>query len=281
MTRMVLLPWRGFARSPFLQISKRAAKRIVPLALAIYFIPVPFAIYVCLGLLDFLRNKRRTLSALDRYFAGNGFFTWLLSPFNLLMDLLALPYRNKGIYQLSDLPEPYQDEINAIIGAAHRSDLVGKLESKLGEKKRGMIFFKWYGKNVQTSVDVPDFHREYKYIRTIGLSIFNTKQSTGKHFGPLRVTLRVLYNINQIDGENVYIKVGSHINYWRDNKLFIFDDTLQHQSCNRSDEPRYCLFVDILRPSLLPGLLSAILACLRLAFARFNFAFYKHWAFIK
>jgi hypothetical protein len=39
--------------------------------------------------------------------------------------------------------------------------------------------------------------------------------------------------------------------------------------------------VDILRPSLFPALMSAILACVRTVIARFNFAFYKHWAFIK
>jgi beta-hydroxylase len=281
MVRNRLLPGVGFSRSPFLHFAKKAGKRIVPLALAIYFIPTLFAIYVGLGLLDFVRNRRRTLSALDRYFAGNGFVTWLLSPFNLLIDLISLPYRNKGVYHLSDLPESHQEEINAVIEAARRSDLVGKLETRLGGNKRGMIFFKWYGKNLQTSVEVPEFHYVYKHIRTIGVSIFNTKQSTGKHFGPLRVTLRVLYNINGIDSANVYIKVGGHINYWRDNKLFIFDDTLQHQSCNQSDEVRYCLFVDILRPSLFPGLLGAILACVRVVIARFNFAFYKHWAFIK
>jgi len=249
--------------------------------MAVYFIPAVFAVYVGLGLLDFVRNKRRTLAALDRYFAGNGFFTWLLSPFNLLMDGIALPYRNKGVYQLADLPEPYQDEINALIEAARRNDLVGKLQAKLGDNQRGMIFFKWYGENIQASVDVPEFHHVYKYVRTIGVSIFNTKQSTGKHFGPLRVTLRVLYNINAIDSNHVYIKVGSHVHHWRDNKLFIFDDTLQHQSCNQSDEVRYCLFVDILRPSHCPRLLGAILACVRVAVARFNFVFYRHWAFIK
>jgi len=269
------------ARPRTMRMAKKAVKRIVPAALAVYVFPITFTVFVGFGLLDFVRNKRRTLVTLDRYFAGNGFFTWLLSPFNLLMDLLALPYRNKGIYQLADLPKPYRDEITALIDAAHRSDLVGKLNSKLGEYKRGMIFFKWYGKNVQTSVDVPEFHRPYKFVRTIGVSIFNTRQSTGKHFGPLRVTLRVLYNINQIDSRDVYIKVGNHVNYWRENKLFIFDDTLQHQSCNRSDEVRYCLFVDILRPSLLPGVMGAILTCVRMAIARFNFAFYKHWAFIK
>ncbi|HEX5268906.1 MAG TPA: aspartyl/asparaginyl beta-hydroxylase domain-containing protein, partial [Gemmataceae bacterium] len=259
----------------------KAAKRIIPFALAVYFIPGVLAIYVGLGLLDFLRNTRRTLGTLDRYFAGNGIFTWLLSPFNLLMDVISLPYWNRGVYQLSDLPAPYRDEINAMIEAARGSDLVAKLDAKMQGAKRGMIFFKWYGKNVQTSIDVPEFHRPYRYIRTIGVSIFNTKQSTGKHFGPLRVTLRVLYNINEIASDNVYIKVGNHVNYWRDNKLFIFDDTLQHQSCNQSDEVRYCMFVDILRPSPFPALMSAILACVRVVIARFNAAFYKHWSFIK
>jgi beta-hydroxylase len=271
----------GRSRSPYLHFARKAAKRVVPFALAVYFIPIVFAVFVGLGLLDFVRNKRRTLSALDRYFAGNGVFTWLLSPFNLLIDLISLPYWNKGVYQLSDLPESYQDELNALIETARSSDLVGKLQAKLGDTRRAMLFFKWYGKNVQTSVDVPEFHRPHKYIRTIGVSVFAMAQSTGKHFGPLRVTLRVLYNINDTHSKDVYIKVGGHINRWRENKLFIFDDTLQHQSCNKSDEVRYCLFVDILRPSLFPGLASAILAGVRVLIARFNYAFYKHWAFIK
>jgi beta-hydroxylase len=281
MTTNALTSQVGLSRSSPLGFFKKAAKRIIPLALGIYFIPGLLAVYVGFGLLDFLRNRRRTLGTLDRYFAGNGFITWLLSPFNLLMDVICLPYWNRGTYQLSDLPRAYQDEINAMIEAARQSDLVTKLDEKMQGTRRGMIFFKWYGKNVKTSVDVPAFHRPYRFIRTIGVSIFNTKQSTGKHFGPLRVTLRVLYNVNEITSENVYIKVGNQINYWRDNKLFIFDDTLQHQSCNQSDEVRYCMFVDILRPSLFPGVMSAILACVRVVIARFNFAFYKHWAFIR
>jgi beta-hydroxylase len=262
-------------------ISKKAAKRIIPLALALYFIPAQFAVFASFGLLDFMRNQARKLSSFDRYFAGNGVFTWLLSPLNLVLDLLCLPYWNKGIYKLTDLPVGYQDEIKSMMDAAQRGDLVGKLAAKMDEHKRGMIFFKWYGKNVQTSIDVPEFHRPYKYIRTIGVSVFTKKQSTGKHFGPLRITLRVLYNINQIDSDKVYIKVGTHTNYWRENKLFIFDDTLQHQSCNQSDAVRYCMFVDILRPSLVPGVMSAILSGVRVLMARVNYAFYKHWAFIK
>jgi len=261
---------------------KKWTKRIAIFAAAVYFIPIVLVVYVVCGLLDFVRNRRRTLDLIERYFAGNGVQTWLLAPFNLLMDVFTFPYWNRRIYELADLPQGHQDEINAMIEAAHQSDLVGKLQEKMGDKPRGMIFFKWYGKNVETSVNIPAFHRDFKYIRTIGVSIFNKKQSTGKHFGPLRVTLRVLYNINDINSDKVYVKVGKHINYWRDQKLFIFDDTLQHQSCNESDEVRYCMFVDILRPSLFPRLMSAILTCVRTAIGvRSGRAFFKHWVMIR
>ena len=224
------------------RILKKTLKRVVPLALALYFIPWVFATYFLLGLIDVSRNSQRTIRTLDRYFAGNGVFTWLLSPFNLLLDLFCLPYWNRGIYRLQDLPKGYRAEIQALIDAAAERNLVGLLESKMQEKKRGMIFFKWYGKNIPASVDMPEYHHSFKYIRTIGVSIFNKKQSTGEHFGPLRVTLRVLYNINDIDSKNVFIRVGNQTHYWQESKLFIFDDTLQHQSCNESDAMRYCLF---------------------------------------
>jgi aspartyl/asparaginyl beta-hydroxylase (cupin superfamily) len=260
---------------------KKALKRVLGLTLALYFVPLLFAVYVIFGLIDVCRNNQRTLRTLDRYFAGNGIFTWLLSPFNLLMDLLCLPYTNKGIYRLEDLPEGYRSEIQTLIDAAKDRNLVGMLEAKMQEKKRGMIFFKWYGKNIDASVDMPEYHQAFKYIRTIGVSMFNKRQSTGEHFGPLRITLRVLYNINDINSQDVYLRVGNQTHYWQDNKLFIFDDTLQHQSCNQSDAMRYCLFVDILRPSPWPQVLSGFLTSIRLMMAPIRAVFYKHWSVIK
>lgn len=268
-------------RLPSRRTVKKGLKRIVPLAAALYLVPYLTAVAFAVGFIDYARNTGRGLASFDRYFFGNGIVTWLLAPFNLLMDLLTFPYRNRGVYNLADLPRAYQDELTAIFDAAHRNDLVGKLREKLGDTKRAMIFFKWYGKNVETSVEMPEYHAPFEFVRTIGVSIFNTRQSTGKHYGPLRITLRVLYNINDIDSPDVFIEVGGRVHRWRDGKLFIFDDTLQHQSCNQSDEARYCLFIDILRPSYVPRLLRGILACVRLMIARFNAIFYKNWTFIK
>ena len=264
-----------------LRFAKKAAKRVVPFALAAYFVPWGLAVAVLVGLLDVLRNRPLALGTIDRYFAGNGVFTWLLAPFNLLMDVLALPYRNRGVYKLADLPWGHQQEIRELIDAAHRRDLVGQLQPLLGETKRGMLFFQWYGKVLPTSVDVPEYTKRFKYIRTIGVSIFNKRQSTGRHFGPLRITLRVLYNVNPVDSPDVYIEVGDHVHRWRDDPLFIFDDTLQHQSVNQADAVRYCLFVDILRPSLVPWLFSGVLTGVRLLVAPVRAVFYKHWKILR
>jgi aspartyl/asparaginyl beta-hydroxylase (cupin superfamily) len=269
------------ARGRGVRTAMRVFKRVIPLTLAAVFVPRLTAFYIACGLIDVLRNQNRTRSTIDRYFFGNGLFTWLLSPFNLLLDLLCVPYRNRGIYRLADLPKEYQEEIQSVIDAAQRNDLVGKLREKAESQHRGMIFFKWYGKNVETSVEIPEYHQEYRYVRTIGVSVFNKKQSTGKHYGPLRLTLRVLYNVNNVEDRNVYLKVGPHLHRWCEEKLFIFDDTLQHQSCNQSDGVRYCLFLDVLRPSLMPGVLSIILRSIGGVLSRFNAVFYKRWTFIK
>ena len=269
------------SRKQAVRLAIKVVKRVVPLTLMVVFLPWTLLVAVAVGLLDALRNRPVRVSTLDRYFFGNGVFTWLLAPFNLLMDLLCLPHRNRGIYRLDQLPAGHQAEIQELIDAAHRRDLVGQLAAKLGDKKRGMIFWQWYGKVLPTTVDVPEFSKRYKYIRTVGCSIFNKRASTGKHFGPLRVTLRVLYNVNDMTDPNVYVAVGDHVHRWRDEKLFVFDDTLMHQSVNESDGVRYCLFVDILRPSPVPWLLSGILTSIRLAMAPFRAVFYKHWAFLK
>ncbi len=229
------------------------------------------------GLYDLSRNKKIDRSVVKRYFLGNGLSTWLLSPINTLLDILSLPYINKGIYKLEDLPATHQEEIKRLIEAAHKENLVEKLSEKIKENPRTMFFFKWYGQAVKSDIDVPSFYENYKYIKTIGVSVFNKKQSTSKHFGPMRATLRVLYNVNDMKDKTAYIEVGNTLHYWQDEKLFIFDDTLQHQSFNESNSPRYCLFVDILRPCLIPSLAAAFVSLLCVLLKSVNNIFYKNW----
>ena len=246
-----------------------------------YFFPKIAVLYVVCGAYDVSRNKVLNFSTLRRYFIGNGFGTWILSPFNTLLDLLSLPYVNKGVYRLEDLPRSHQDEVKRLMAIAKEQNLTARLEERAKEFPRTMIFFRWYGVNVHSFLDVPAFHQSWKYIQTIGVSVFNKKVSTSKHFGYLRASLRILYNLNDINDRSAYIEVGKKINYWSENKLFIFDDTLLHESVNDTNQTRYCLFVDIVRPTPLPGVMRAVIAAVRLMTQSFKFVYYKNWKILE
>jgi len=276
---------RASSTQAFLLRPKFLLKRIVfPLAVFVplgYFLPKLTLFYALCGIYDVSRNPGLNGDVLRRYFLGNGTLLWLLSPFNILMDLLTLPHINKGVYRLEDLPAAYQEEVKLLIEVAQKENLVAQLEERSKEFPRTMIFFKWYGVNVDTFLNIAAFHQPWKYIQTIGVSVFNKKVSTSQHFGFLRATLRILYNLNDIDDRSAYITVGDKTNYWCENKLFIFDDTLMHQSFNETDKTRYCLFVDMIRPTLFPDLLVSAVSLIRALSRSVNFIFYQNWRVIE
>jgi len=271
-------------RQLFARIWKDSLRRVLfpicVLAPFAYFFPRLAIFYALCGTYDACRNRPVNAETLRRYFIGNGWGTWMLSPINILLDLLSLPYINKGVYRLADLPPAYQDEVTRVIRAANDADLVRQLEERSKQNQRTMFFFRWYGANTNTSPNVPAFHQPWKYVQTIGVSIFNRRISTSKHFGYLRASLRVLYNLNDMKDDSAYIVVGDTTSYWRDNKLFIFDDTLLHLSANDTEQPRYCLFVDIIRPTLFPHLMAGVLTVVRYLTQSFKFIYYKNWKII-
>jgi hypothetical protein len=230
---------------------------LAPLA---YFFPKIALFYAACGAYDVGRNTGLNLSTLRRYFLGNGVLLWMLSPINVLLDVLSLPYINKGIYRLDDMPPGHQDEIKRLIKAANDADLVRQVEERSKEHKRAIILWRYYGVQCETILAVPAFDGPWKYIQTIGLSVLNKKISTSLHFGWMRASFRVLYNINDVKDNSAYIVVGETTHYWRENKLFVFDDTLLHLSANETNHLRYCMYVDILRPSPFPRIMAAVCA---------------------
>jgi len=269
------------AKNSVLRNLRYISLAILVFGLLLYLAPYVAITYALLGAYDVSRNTGLDSFVVQRYFFGNGILTWVLSPFNACLDLLALPFINKGVYRLEDLPAGHRKEVERLMAISQQQNLAGRLEEKAKEFPRTMIFFKWYGQNVDTIVDVPAFHERWKYIQTIGVSVFNKKVSTSRHFGPLRATFRVLYNLNDIEDKSAYIVVGDVTSYWSENKLFIFDDTLMHQSVNGTDKTRYCLFVDMVRPSLFAAPFVAVVHTIRFFARGFNSLFYKNWQVLK
>jgi aspartyl/asparaginyl beta-hydroxylase (cupin superfamily) len=262
---------------PIKLLAKRVLFPIVAFGPLVYFFPKVTLFYGICGLYDVSRNRPVTGTTVQRYFLGNGLLTWLLSPFNILMDLLSMPYINKGVYRLEDLPAANQTEVKRVIDLAIRHDLVSRIEALSQEFPRTMIFFKWYGRNVDAPLELPEFHEDWRYVQTIGVSVFDKKVSTSKHFGFLRASIRVLYNLNDVTDRGAHIVVGRNTNVWCDNKLFIFDDTLMHQSFNETHQRRYCLFLDVIRPAPFPRLLATVVHLLGYIARSFSYVFYKNW----
>ena len=260
---------------------RRFAIALVVLVPALYFAPYLTLFFLACGALDISRHFKITPDMAEKYFLGNGIPTWLLSPLNLLADMLS--GRNLGTYRLEDLPDEHRAEIEACVKAfTDNGDLIkAHVAEVLGDKKRGMLTFKWYAKQQDITVRIPAFEQEYRHIKTIAVSVFNTRERTSWHFGPLRLTFRVLYNLDPIDSKDVFINVDDKTHYWKDQPLFVFDDTLFHRSVNDVDRPRYCLFMDIARPNHVRPLFEAAIAVAALIASSFKTVFYKNWQFIR
>jgi hypothetical protein len=242
---------------------KRALILVAIGVIGYFFQPVAYFCYFYLisGFLDVIRNgKAINLNLLETYFVGHGTSTWLFSPLNLLTDLLALPYISHGRLNYDKLPARYKAEVDKVLNAMRDNNLPERLAPHMSHAPKEMVVWKWYAKNhYEAPVEVPEFHDDYKYIKSISISIFNKKARTGRHFGPFRASYRILFNIKPLKSKDVYIETQGHRHYWHENPLLIFDDSMMHESVNNSDESRYCGFIDMSKPSMFPWFNDQIL----------------------
>ena len=244
------------------KIIRRIFKRAIILVPMAYFYWPAVATFMATGIYDVLRQHKKDKAFIfKQYFFENGTLTWLFSPLNTLIDIISLPFINKQIYKLEDLPKKHQEEVRTILNEVPKKQLNDTLDALNDSSERSMLFYKWYGYNVDNNYPVELFHRNFKTVKTIGISSFNAHASTSEHFGWLRAGIRVLINIDEdVQGE-AYLEVNDQTHSWKDDgPLFIFDDTVLHQSFNKSDKRRNNLFIDIARPTPFPFLINGLFA---------------------
>lgn len=262
--------------------TKKLIKSIVlgggVLLLLLYFIPWITIFWLVCGLVDISRNKAKNGMMFRRYFTGNGLLTWFLSPLNLLSDLIT-PH-NPGVLALDDLPQSHRDEITQVLDVfrEQKDDIIADIDAEFGEGRRGMYVYRWFGK--KHIENVAELNGEYKFVKTIAVSVFSGKEKTTWHFGPHRLSYRVLLNLSPIETDKVFIECQGKKRYWHDDPLYIFDDTLFHRSINDLDARRYVVFMDVARPSYAPAIIDAGLALVSLVGGRMKNLFYKNWKLI-
>jgi beta-hydroxylase len=268
-------------KRPSVKRARRAAVLAAILIIGFYLAPLFIGFMLLCGLLDISRHRHFTYELVEKYFAGNGVLTWLLSPINLLADLFSM--RNRVIYRLEDLPPEHRQEIETCVRefVANGDRIKEHVQKTLAGSRRGMLTFKWFNAPQSTLLTIPAFQQDFRFIKTIAVSVFNTRERTSWHFGPLRFTFRVLYNLDPIDSREVFIEVDGQTHYWIDEPLFIFDDTVFHRSINDVDHVRYCLFMDIVRPNYAHAAFDVAVHTASAISSSFKRMFYKNWSFIR
>ncbi len=242
------------------KLISRLTKRFVVIGIVTYLYWPITAVFMGASFYDVMRQKNKDkLFVLKQYFLVNGALTWIFSPLNLLIDILSLPFINKQVYKLEQLPQKHQEDIKKILEQTPKKQITDSINALTSTSERTMMFYKWYGFNIENNYPCPLFHEKFKRVLTIGVSNFKPNSETSKHFGWLRAGIRVLINIDENVDEQAYLDVNNKRHVWAtDGPLFIFDDTVMHQSFNLTDKPRNCLFIDIVRPSPFSFLISGL-----------------------
>jgi aspartyl/asparaginyl beta-hydroxylase (cupin superfamily) len=270
----------ALTRSNFRHV-RRIAIFAVILAPAIYFAPIPTVVLLACGVIDVSRHNRITFQLIEEYFAGKGLLTWLLSPINLVADLFSRkPSRDVPFDELpADCRREIETCVDAFLGA--RDQIVEAFRPHMADGKRVMLAFKWFDAPLNSELRIPAFEQRYRYVKTIAISTFRGREQTSWHFGPQRLTYRVLRNLEPFESPDVYVAVDDRVHRWNAEPLMVFDDTMFHRSVNGIDAVRYCLFVDIIRPNRFHAGFEVGVRTMSLLASSFRSVFYKNWAFLR
>lgn len=84
-------------------------------------------------------------------------------------------------------------------------------------------------------------------------SILLPNKHIPSHRGPYKGILRLLLPVKMPRNvDQCYIKIKGKPYYWQEGKCFIFDDSIEHEVFNNTNEIRIALFVDFYRPLAFP-----------------------------
>jgi aspartate beta-hydroxylase len=93
-------------------------------------------------------------------------------------------------------------------------------------------------------------------MRTAGGLIYVSRMRPGTHIqphrGPTNLRLRCHLGVTVPDGDCA-LRVGDDIRQWQEGKCLVFDDYLEHEAWNLTEQDRIVLIVDLWHPGLSPS----------------------------
>jgi len=152
--------------------------------------------------------------------------------------------------------------------AAIRAEIEGLAAAEFqaeaeGLKGRGawdvFLFYERGRKNAENCARCPTITRiieSTNTVRSMAGLLYVSKLSPGTdikaHRGPINLRLRCHLGVKVPSGD-CGLKVGGEIRKWQEGKCLVFDDSLEHEAWNHTEEPRVVLILDFWHPDLTPA----------------------------
>jgi aspartate beta-hydroxylase len=92
---------------------------------------------------------------------------------------------------------------------------------------------------------------QHGYGPTAMFSVLAPNKHIPPHTGSTNV--RLITHLPLILPENCAFRVGNETRDWRMNEAWVFDDTIEHEAWNKSDQTRVILILDVWNPLLTPA----------------------------
>ena len=90
--------------------------------------------------------------------------------------------------------------------------------------------------------------KDYDNIVSALFSVMEPGTHIKPHRGVFNGVVRYHLGIIIPKSDKVFINIDNQKRFWKENKSFVFDDTLLHEAINNSQEKRVIMIIDFLRP---------------------------------
>ena len=168
-------------------------------------------------------------------------------------DTDAFPW----IAKLESHWEEIRDELHEVLDEREKIPYFHKIQEDqtriAGDEKWRTYFLYGYGykslRNCEQAPRTTELIEQIPGMTTAMFSILAPGKEIPPHRGPYKGVLRYHLGLQVPEkNENCRIRVDDEWRHWEEGKSILFDDTLEHEVKNDTDEERVVLFLDVLRP---------------------------------
>lgn len=108
-----------------------------------------------------------------------------------------------------------------------------------------------FHQNIRNFPETMEVLKQIPGLVSISFNLLESDSEIGRHFGETNASIRVHLGLKIPRQGNIGMKVNDEIQLWEEGKILAFCDGHQHEAWNKSEENRYILLLDILRPEFL------------------------------